>query len=310
MTGFAFVPFLLLRNTESIDSAPNPFSNFAMSFANILNFISSDYGALEAFEDSAAVRTLRALYIIIITVLFLNILIAMLNLKIKTADKNAANLYHLQMASLQVEIELGLLSASERHRRDWFPEWFSYSMTETETRVWQDYAEKNKLKWDEDNDFDETKEDAPPVSRPPPPADDWAAATTSQLPPASFTNDVDEVDDLYYDEEEEPLWPSESTLQSQTQTQPQPSYPSNPSPFQPSTSSATATASATASSCASTTAAAPSSPSVPAKTETTPTCTVCGAPGKRCTGCGKVAYCGKEHQKADWKAHRSVCKKG
>lgn len=74
----------------------------------MLNFISSDYGVLEPFQDfSAAVRTLRALYIIIITILFLNMLIAMLNLKIKHADKNARNLYHLQMASLQVEIELG-----------------------------------------------------------------------------------------------------------------------------------------------------------------------------------------------------------
>jgi len=87
----------------------------------MLNFISSDYGALEPFESEfVAVKTLRALYIIIITILFLNTLIALLNLKIKAADKNASNLFHLQMASLQVEIELGLLSSSERKRRDWY----------------------------------------------------------------------------------------------------------------------------------------------------------------------------------------------
>jgi hypothetical protein len=86
----------------------------------MLNFISSDYGALEPFESEfAAARALRALYIIAITILFLNTLIAILNLKIKTADKNASNLFHLQMASLQAETELGLLSSSKRKRRDW-----------------------------------------------------------------------------------------------------------------------------------------------------------------------------------------------
>lgn len=30
---------------------------------------------------------------------------------------------------------------------------------------------------------------------------------------------------------------------------------------------------------------------------------------KRCARCGVVAYCGKEHQLADWKTHKQVCKK-
>ena len=117
-TGFTFVPFLLLRN---LASESNAFSSFPLTLSQMLNFISSDYGALEPFESEfVAVKTLRALYIIIITILFLNTLIALLNLKIKAADKNASNLFHLQMASLQVEIELGLLSSSERKRRDWY----------------------------------------------------------------------------------------------------------------------------------------------------------------------------------------------
>ena len=78
--------------------------------------------------------------------------------KMKRTDKNVTNLYHLQMASLQVEVELGLLSSSERARWDWFPEWFSYSMTETEKRVWKDFVEKNPLKWAEENDFKEDKD--------------------------------------------------------------------------------------------------------------------------------------------------------
>ena len=39
----------------------------------MLNFIPSNYVALEPFEsESAAVRTMRALFIIVITILFLN----------------------------------------------------------------------------------------------------------------------------------------------------------------------------------------------------------------------------------------------
>lgn len=128
----------------------------------MVNFISSDCGALEPLQSaSAAVSTLRALYIIIITILFLNTLIAILNLKMKKADKNAGNLYHSQITSLQVEIELGLLSSSQRARRDWFPEWFSYTLTEIEKRVWEKFVEMNPLKWAEENGFNEGKDHAP-----------------------------------------------------------------------------------------------------------------------------------------------------
>lgn len=38
-------------------------------------------------------------------------------------------------------------------------------------------------------------------------------------------------------------------------------------------------------------------------------CVVCGVSQltKKCTGCGKVAYCGKKHQKAHWKEHKADC---
>ena len=38
-------------------------------------------------------------------------------------------------------------------------------------------------------------------------------------------------------------------------------------------------------------------------------CKVCGITANLsfCSQCHQVAYCGKEHQKQDWKAHKKVC---
>lgn len=371
----------------------------------MLNFIASDYSALEPFEPSlASVRTLKALYIIIITILFLNALVAILNLKMKRADKNAANLYHLQMASMQVEIELALLSSSERARRDWFPEWFSYTMTETEKRVWMEFVEKHPLKWTEENDFNEDKDHAPLVnlddntssqqattsatksggaatnaqtgaqstsgstttgSQPKQsdaarPAEEPATASPRTSEPApliihhgkpttdllSALEPLDEsqfpLDDGsdFFGELDEGWWePSDAggngegssssqagpLAQAQTSTSNTTQCTVCSQPGQPCGKCGKVAycgeahrrqdAKAHGIKCVPATRTTPGQEQAQAAAATEeiielaePLCVLCGAPGKRCLGCQKVAYCTQTHQKADWKRHKSECK--
>ena len=249
----------------------------------MLNFISSDYDALEPFqESSAAVRILRAMYIVIITILFLNILIAMLNLKIKRADKNAQNLYYLQMASLQVEIELGLLSSAERARQDWFPTWFHYSMTKTEKRVWEHYVETNPLKWTEENNFGEDDDHVPQTLPKYPSTEvvDKAPIKSTGLdamPAKSRTETADSPANTVGTSQADYEGPQDgiNNTNAISNSEPIPTIPNDDENQ---------------------------------STHTNPTCKICGKPGKRCTNCSSVAYCGKEHQKQDWKNHKTACK--
>jgi MYND finger len=323
--GFTFVPFLLLRHLDGGPSGENPFSTFTSTISQLLNFISSDYGALEPFESSsAAIRTLRATYIVVITIFFLNMLIAMLNLKIKRADKNAANLYHLQMASLQVEIELGLLSASERTRRDWFPTWFSYSMTETEKRAWGEYVERNPLQWTKDNDFGEEKENVPPPKR-------YARldAFEDEAQPGSSIISVGNSTTQNHTVVAQPspntVSVSNSTMQNDSESAhhiPQsgngkdvaPSQESNgkqnaspgvPQPVQGEPPVSKAIASNTSEELQES--PKPSLPPVE-KEYIVHTCKICGKGGRLCIQCRSIAYCGTEHQKQDWKSHKQDCR--
>jgi hypothetical protein len=262
--------------------------------------MSSDYSALEPFEaSSAAIRTLRAAYIIIITILFLNMLIAMLNLKIKRADKNAGNYYHLQMASLQVEIELGLLSASERTRRDWFPTWFSYTMTETEKREWSDYVEKNPLQWVRDNDFGEEKENVPIPTR---------ESDLNEIEGAQPLTEAVSADNS------SPQSNSESTQRDLNIKTPATSRQSetkkNPSSkLQKPVEGDPPVINVDTHNPPESTQAKVNPPSYPEEEEyIIHTCKICGKAGRLCTRCRLVAYCGLEHQRLDWKNHKPVCK--
>ncbi|OCK78347.1 hypothetical protein K432DRAFT_394863 [Lepidopterella palustris CBS 459.81] len=309
--GFAFVPFLLLRNLEVDRPAENPFSSFSLTISQMLNFITSDYGALEPFqESSAAVRTLRATYIIIITILFLNMLIAILNLRMKTADKNAENLYHLQMASLQVEIEIGLLSSSERANRDWFPEWFSYVMTETEKRNWNDYVDKNPIKWTEENDFGYEKEHAPQKQAEPvqqkQPASVTAPASASSAKPQQETKGISSQQENHQtrtspkveDDDNEEDWvdkPDQPVNHENTSLDELLSYDAGGAVDKNEGESNQVNEPA-------------SSTSIQDPPASTYPCKVCGQPGLRCTSCYLNAYCGREHQKLDWKNHKRACK--
>ena len=281
----------------------------------MLNFISNDYDALGPFQSSAAVKALRASYIVIVTILFLNTLIAMLNLKIKRADKNAGNLYHLQMASLQIEIELGLLSASERRRRDWFPEWFSYSMSETEKRVWEDYVEKNSLKWLEENSFDEGKDHAPLI---PLETKSKTVQQESTVAPSSIV--ATKVSSSTTKPDTEKL---ASSSQCSSGAEPSQSQVSKASSSSSSSfeyrqthnhdSNSTTDPNAVKSPPDSNTSQPrqeeqPDTAEEQISSNTELPCKLCGKLGKRCTGCRTVAYCGREHQRQDWESHKGACK--
>ena len=277
----------------------------------MLNFIASDYGALAPFQPvSAAIITLQALYIIVITILLLNALIAILNLKMRTADKNAANLYHLQMASLQVEIELGLLSSSERARRDWFPEWFSYSMTETEKRDWEDYVAKNPLRWTDENDFSEDKDHAP-LS----PVKDEAEESEQAQPSAPNASTVTESSLT----EKQATRNSKASLQSSTplamSQQQRTEHVPHHGPEQLHGHESVPVASGDGWESYSDVAIAEESQehgvaaaAVQASPGTKACCELCEKPGYLCTGCRVVAYCSKEHQAQHWRTHKSACK--
>ncbi|KAF3932676.1 hypothetical protein ABW19_dt0202472 [Dactylella cylindrospora] len=278
-------------------------------------------------------------------------LVAMLNLKLKGADKNAGNLYHLQMASLQVEIELGLLSSSERKRRDWFPIWFSYSMTEAEKRAWDDYVETNPPKWtgnkNDDKGEDQAQAERVPVQSKQGPEQAEKSGVSSELrsrgeevlenpreqPKENLENgtrgatkstslnleDAKSKDGNQTSRREDP----KSSTSTSNFERPVPSMPGPQStvaarviPASEVPSQVTDGTDVEASAfLAMGSKLHKTSPArdTPEETDSNETesrlCQLCENPGRLCKGCGIVAYCGKEHQRADWKTHKSFCRK-
>ncbi|EGD92031.2 uncharacterized protein TERG_08982 [Trichophyton rubrum CBS 118892] len=227
-----------------------------------------------------------------------------------------------QMASLQCEIELGLLWRQERRRRDWFPEWFTYTMSEGEKRDWTAHVEQSPLRWTKENDFGEDKDHGPGALQEP-----RAQTPTNGKSSVAGKPDVD-VDTL-----EEEAGSQEQQKETSDEEFSPPSEPllyinGEPAKF---TDTATTTkekpenkdvsdegeaSDQAASQQQRQDTTGPSSSESDPKPQPKPEpqtgpekkCVVCSAPGKLCLGCKKVAYCGTEHQRHDWANHKTTCK--
>ncbi|DAA74727.1 TPA_exp: Uncharacterized protein A8136_3043 [Trichophyton benhamiae CBS 112371] len=320
--GFTFVPFLLLRNIDSTGIDQTPFSDFGLSMSEIIKFMASDYDALKVWErSSAAARTLRSLYIIVVTILLLNTLIALLNLKVKSADERSRLLWLRQMASLQCEIELGLLWHRERRRRDWFPEWFTYTMSEGEKRDWAAHVEQSPLRWTKENDFGEDKDHGPGARHEPQTqAPDNGKSSVAGKPDV----DVDIQEEAGSQEQqkeasgEESSPPSEPLLyingnpaklmDTTTTTKEKPEDKNVSDEGEASNQAASQQQRQDTAGPSSSESDPKPNPKPEPQTGPEKKCVVCSAPGKLCLGCKKVAYCGTEHQRLDWANHKATCK--
>ncbi len=230
------------------------------------------------------------------------------------------------MASLQCEIELGLLSQAERARRDWFPEWFTYTMSDAEKRAWSEHLERNSLRWTEEHCFND--DDHTPVASETTPTRSRGARTATTAEEQYGSAETDEVVQAGGERGVETSVAGSPSQQPSSPPTSSSRYPSEgPVPGllpnhgkrqplaiktdlaeQPGTQ---ASISLTLASEASGQGRdGPSSRSNVPKTQVIEhkPCVICSTPGKLCDGCGSIAYCGRNHRKQDWKRHRSACK--
>ncbi|KAF8520010.1 hypothetical protein BU17DRAFT_65658 [Hysterangium stoloniferum] len=141
MVGFTFIPFLLLK-----DRSTGPFVNYNRSLGEMITFMTNDFTSLEPFTESlVSIQVLRAVFTVLFSILLLNSLIALLNLRVEAADNRSRTIWRRQMAAMIVEIERGILTARERKNPRWFPRWFTYNITEDEKNQWQYYIDKQPL---------------------------------------------------------------------------------------------------------------------------------------------------------------------
>ncbi|KAI8810336.1 hypothetical protein BJ742DRAFT_770359 [Cladochytrium replicatum] len=214
--GFAFIPFLLLRNVgseSSVDSSsdPNPFDYFHLTLFEMLRFVGNDFDSLSAFRTidfranassgdsylAASVRGLQSLFVLMVSILLLNLLIALLNMAVAGAAARARNIWHYQMAVHICEIELGYLLPHERRRTDWFPPYFSYTMTEMESRLWQEFVDKNPLVFAGDDEKPaKVATEAEPAQRAAPQTTTGAAQPTTTQVDDNGSDIDDQGDDL------------------------------------------------------------------------------------------------------------------
>ncbi|RIA83535.1 hypothetical protein C1645_880431 [Glomus cerebriforme] len=148
LVGFAFLPYFLLRNEISIfNNKFNNFVSFGSALLEIIKFLVNDYDSLKPWSNNVPVQLFRILFIIVISLIFLNILIVLLNLHVKSITKKSQIKWLKQVAEMIVDIEKYLLTSQERSRTDWFPIWFTYTVTESEREEWEKYMELKGKKW-------------------------------------------------------------------------------------------------------------------------------------------------------------------
>ena len=200
-----------------------------------------------------------------------------------------------------------------------FPEWFNYSMTESEKRDWDEYKEKNPLKWLDENNFNEDKEHVPYVPE----------ATTQQA--ASDNTAADASSSTVKQQAAQPPPSTQSNNAEASSSQPQASAPEPEEPpliihnGKPATDLLAALGPVDDIHFPIDDTSEPhpylddldvddvwdfgTKTKPPSSTQSTSKlCVICQQPGSLCTNCRKVAYCGKPHQREHWKTHKSECK--
>ncbi|KAJ8469516.1 hypothetical protein ONZ45_g16864 [Pleurotus djamor] len=310
IVGFTFVPFFLLQ-AESPPDVSNPFTDYGRALGEMITFMSNDFNSLDPWKDElVTIRILRAIFTVVVSILLLNCLIALLNLKVEAADLKSRNIWIRQMAMLLVEIERGLLTDSERRRPHWFPRWFTYILTESERRRWQDFVDRNPLDLGYGPDDDDkgkgpgiqptTVAPAPGPSGPSQPphsdANKSAAPTphTSTIVPSPDANPSDKPD-VPTTVPISPPTQGGSAAQSHSPHVASPSTTVENIPLVPLKSSVSQSASEEA-----------SSSSDPLSVDK---CQICNLGTTLvCSNCKSARYCSAEHQLVHWKEHKKVCK--
>src|SRR5438874_2460166 len=78
--GFFYVPFFIFRDmASSSNTDDNDFTNFPVLLTDMIKFLEIDFSSLQDFESLASIRITRVALTIVMTVLLLNLLIALHN---------------------------------------------------------------------------------------------------------------------------------------------------------------------------------------------------------------------------------------
>ncbi|CAG8610325.1 10768_t:CDS:2 [Paraglomus occultum] len=141
LLGFGFIPFFLLRLKTSVNG------DFGSTLFKMIEFLGNDFTSLQPWGNDISISIVRSLFTIIISVLLLNVLIALLNLQVESSSKKGEAKWFKQVAEMVVDIEKYYLTSAERSRPEWFPTWFKYTVTEDEKSEWKKHLEVKGKEW-------------------------------------------------------------------------------------------------------------------------------------------------------------------